>query len=277
MLRHISGIRIKTLLLLLLLSPSAYADTHAQLVKKYLKRSGIHETLASFPDQISALSAQKLLSSADPEFEKKAVTIMKQSFHVKEAQDHFFAYMLENADVAFLKKALAWQESPLGKKITAEELAAAKPEARQKLLDYLERLETTPPLKGRDAAIQKFEKTTGMSKRSAHIILELIRGMNESINQTLPADKRKTKADLEKELDRMRPMILDSMREKFILSSLYTYRNLTDKELSRYTAYYESETGRKELDLTIKAFSHVFSKWFERVLDRIRASSLENV
>ncbi len=266
-----------TLVIMVAATTSLFADTHAQLVKKYLKRSGIHETLASFPDQISALSAQKLFSSQDPEFEKKAVAIMKNSFHVKEAQDHFFAYMLENTDVTFLKKALAWQESALGKKITAEELAAASPEARDDLLRYLEKMETSPPPKNRDAAIRKFEKTTGVSKRSAHIILELIRGMNESINQALPPDKRKTRGDLEKDLDRMRPAIVESMREKFILSSFYTYRNLTDQELARYTAFYESETGKKELDLTIRAFSHVFSRWFDRVLDRIRSGFSENV
>jgi hypothetical protein len=101
--------------------------------------------------------------------------------------------------------------------------------------------------------------------------------MNESINETLPSNKRKTRAELEKVLDGMKPMILESMREKFILTSFYTYRNLTDKELARYTAYYESDTGKKELDLTIRAFSNVFSKWFERVMDRIRAGSLEKV
>lgn len=266
----IQKILVLTACVLMLFSDHLYADTHAQLVRKYLKQSGIQESLASFPDQVSSLSAQNLLSSNDPVYKKKAVAIMKKSFHVKEAQDHFFSFILENTDVAFLKKALDWQGSPLGKKITAEELAAASPQSRDDLLRYLENLEMSPPSKTREAAIRKFEKSTGMSKRSASIIIELIRGMNESINQTLPPGERKTRADLEKELDRMRPMILESMREKFILSSFYTYRNLTDKELDRYTAFYESETGRKELDLTIKAFSHVFRKWFERVMNRIQ-------
>ena len=108
-----------------------------------------------------------------------------------------------------------------------------------------------------------------MSKRSAHIILELVRGMNESVNLTLPKNRQKSRKEMEKELAEMRPVIRETMREKFILSSYYAYRNISDKELARYIAFYRSDTGKTELDVTINALSHVFAQWFDRVLKKI--------
>lgn len=258
-----------TLTLVLFLSPGLFAKTHKDLVKQYLKRSGINDIMATFPDQITVLSAQRLVGTENPGLEKKVAAIMKESFDVKQAQESVHAFFLKNTRTDFLEKELEWLNSPLGKKITAEELAASRPEAQDDLLRYLTRLQNAPPSEARAAAIRELEATTGMSKRSAHIILELVRGMNESVNLTLPKNRQKSRKEMEKELAEMRPVIRETMREKFILSSYYAYRNISDKELARYIAFYRSDTGKTELDVTINALSHVFAQWFDRVLKKI--------
>lgn len=270
---------VKTIVVAIMVTLSftahAFADTHEDLVKKYIKLSGIGEVISSFPDQISSISAQRLLTSEQPDLEKKVAAILKDSFDVKRSEENLYAFLLENTQVGFLEKAVQWGETPLAQKINAEEVAASKPESQAGLLRYMADLQEAPPSEARIAIIHEFEKTTGLSDLSTQIIIEMVRGMVESVNLALPEDKRQTQDQVDEEIEKIKSTIRGSIREQIILTSFYSYRNISDGELAQYIEFYKSDTGKTEIDVSSKAFTHVLKQWAAIVGEKITALAIE--
>lgn len=271
---------IKTIIVALLVALSftahAFAGAHEDLVKKYIKLSGFDEALSSFPDQISSISAQMLLTSKQPVLAKKITAIMRESFDVKRAEENLYTFLIGNTQIGFLEKAVQWAETPLAQKINTEEMAASKPEAQAGLLRFMADLQETPPSEARVALIHEYEKITGLAELSTQIIIEVMRGMGESVNLALPEDKRQTPNQMEEEMEKARLDIREAMREQIIITSLYSYRNISDEELTQYIEFYKSETGKTEIDVSGKALIHVLKQWSVIVGEKITALAIEN-
>jgi len=267
---------VAAIIMTLSFTAHTFAGTHENLVRTYIKLSGFNDLISSFPDQLSSISAQRLLTSERPDLERKITTIMKESFDVKRAQESLFTFLLQNTQIDFLEKEVQWGETPLAKKIQAEETAASRPEAQAGLLRYMADLQENPPSEARIAIIHEFEKTTGLSDLSTQIIIEMMRGMIESANLALPEDKRQTQDQVEEEIEKIRPTLRDAMRENMILTSLYTYRNISDGELTQYIEFYKSDTGKTEIDISGKALAHVLKQWIVIVGEKITALAIDN-
>ena len=115
------------------------------MVEKYIALSGLSEMLKVVPMQLDSLASQEALTSKEPEFDKKLLQLMKESYDKKEAAKALFNYLLENTDQKFLEEILQWLESPLAKKITKEELNSIEPARQANLSRYLTDLKLNPP------------------------------------------------------------------------------------------------------------------------------------
>lgn len=246
-----------------------FAGVHEDLVDKYIKISGIDEMLATFPGQIEAMNAQRILTSKNQELEKKIASIMKESFDITLADQNLYSFLLKNTDVNFLENLAQWYETPLAKKIIEEEMLSSGPESQAELLRYIADLQTNPPAQDRIAVIQELEKTTKLSELTTDIVLEMMRGMFEAFNLAMPEEKRQDIGNIEEEIGKIRPLIQESMRQQMILSSFYSYRNISNEELGKYIDFYKSNVGKKEIEVTGNAFAFVLKQWFVNVGEKI--------
>jgi len=96
-----------------------------------------------------------------------------------------------------------------------------------------------------------------------------MRGMFESFNLTLPEDKQKTMGDIEEEIQKYKPVIQNSLRQQMILSSFYSYRNISNEELIKYIEFYKSHTGKTEINVVGNAIANVLKQWFVDVTEKI--------
>ena len=67
----------------------------------------------------------------------------------------------------------------------------------------------------------------------------------------------------------MKPTLKEAFRQQVILSSFYTYRNISNEELNVYIKFYESELGQKEIKITGAALGDVLKQWFDDVAKKL--------
>ena len=267
--RRIATTLLLTIWITLSFTSHVFSGAHEKLVDKYIQLSGVDEMLLTFPDQIEAMSAQRLLTSEQPDLEKKITIIMTESFDVRLAEQNIYSYLLKNTDINFLANLTQWFETPLAQKIKEEEISSYGPDSQAELLHYIAELQTNPPSENRIAIIQELEKTTSLSELSANIAIEMMRGMFESFELALPEDKRQAMGNIEEEIRKIKPMIQESLRQQMILSSFYAYKNISNEELIKYIEFYKSNTGKKEIKVTGDALAYVLRQWFVDVGEKI--------
>ncbi len=254
-----------TLCLLLLSTGIAVAETHQEMVQRYIEISGIKNMLTSFPEQMDAMAAQARLTSRDPEVEKQVFEMMKESFNIERFEEELATYLLQNTDRQLLHKLLRWLESPLAKKVTREEVRSSSPSEQTNMIRYIIDMKELPPTEERIELIRRLEETTRMSDLMTKIFMEIMKGMMESVNLALPEMKRESLDRIYTEIGKMQPAMKDAFRQQIILSSFYTYRNISSRELTRYIHFYATETGQEEIRITGNALGYILKQWFSEV------------
>ncbi|MCP4265772.1 MAG: hypothetical protein GY777_09380 [Candidatus Brocadiaceae bacterium] len=246
-----------------------FAGLHEKLINKYIEISGLDQMLSTFPDQIDAIFSQNTLTSDQSETEKKVAVIMKESFDIVLVKKNLNSFLLQNTNINFFKNLINWLETPLAQKIKEEELSSSGPGSQAKLLRYIADLQTNPPSQDRITIIQEVERTTKLSELSTYIAMETIRGMLGSFNLTLPEGKRKSMGEIEEEIQAIKPSIQNSLQQQMILTSFYSYRNISNEELIEYIEFYKSNTGKAEILVVGKAIANVIKEWFVDVTEKL--------
>lgn len=249
----------------------AAADSREELIAKYIKLSGVENALDSFPDQIEALSTQRLMTSKTPETDKKSTELLKESFDERRVKKELITFISSKMDDALLQSLLKWYESPLAQKVVDEESKSSGADKQANLLRYLAGLQENPPAQDRITLIQEVEASTQLSELTTNITIEVMKGMFKTINLSLPKEKQVELADIEKDISDTKPLLKEEFRKQMILSSFYSYRNLSNDELKEYIAFYKTEAGQKEIEITGSALSHVLNLWFATAADKIFA------
>lgn len=260
------------LLFVLLVSGQVSAETHEELVESYITLSGMGEMLRSLPAEMDALASQRSLTSRHPDVESRVYRLVRESFDVRKARQNLSAYLLQHTDKPSVEEILRWLNTPLARKITREELNASGAGQQAEMLHYLADLQANPPPQRRIALVQEVERVTHLSELTTRIVMEVTRGMMESINLALPEDDRQPLEDSLKEMETMGPVIQEGFRQQMILTSFYAYRNISDKELDDYIRFYDSDLGRREIRITGDALGHVLKQWFEEFGRRLVAA-----
>ncbi len=246
-----------------------FAGVHEKLINKYIELSGLDQMLSTFPEQIDAMFSQKIITSEQPEKEKKLASIMKESFDILLIKENLKYFLIQNTDINFFEDLIKWLETPLAQKINEEALSSSGPGSRADLLRYITDLQTNPPSQDRIAIIQEVERTTKLSELSTYIAIEMMRSMFESFNLTLTKDKRKSMGEIEEEIKTIKPAIQNALRQQMILTSFYSYRNISNEELIKYIEFYKSNTGKTEINVVGMAIANVLKQWSFNVAKKI--------
>lgn len=269
----------KVLLVLAMLvglcSPAMADGRKADVVERAIELSGIMPTLESFSEQLGALMQQRQLVSENPEAEMKVYEILKDSYDVVLAKQYLFNHLKENADTADLEAALQVMESPLLRRITAEEMAAAAGQTNGDMLRYLGELQTNSPTPERILLIQKLVDASRMSETATDLAMTLIVGIQQSVNLVTPEEKRMSDDRIDEMTEQLRTNLEMSLRQQMIYGSFYTYRNVSDADLAAYVNYLQSDTGQNYTQAISEALVYVFSESFAGAGDKVAALAKE--
>ena len=157
--------------------------------------------------------------------------------------------LARDVDAAKLAEALAWYDSPLGRRVTAVELAArfagernasAAPEADR-------------PSAGRVALVERLDAGLGASETTVDITVAVVRSLVEALQPSLPALANLSRSQLDEQLAVARNRTLAVFKPAYIAGMLVAYQSLSDAELAAYLRFVESEAGRWYMSQTNRA------------------------
>jgi len=217
-------------------------DDQAELraLDDLLQRSGLKVQLDSLSAGIRAqfLRAHRRQSDQD---RQTIDHIVAERFAPEALYVKIRAEFQRDVETTRLQKALAWYGSPLGKRITGQELAALASAGGAEALADLER---NRPSARRLELIERLDAGGGASETTVDVTIAIVRSLTVAFQPGLPAVAGLSRDQLDRQIARARGRTLEDMRRICMVNMLLAYRGLSDDELDQYVQFVESEGGR---------------------------------
>jgi len=208
-------------------------DEHAGLVARVVKLDGLDKAFDAIPAVFDSIAGQQQLVSPHASEEQQIYSEVRKAIDLDGARKALTGHLESNADDETLKAVLIWLESPLGRKISAEEINAATEADPTAMQRYLASLRSDPPPRERIELMQRFvaqkRMAEALAKITRHVTIAMLTGLSEG-GGCPPEDP----ADIEATLKEYDERLVESMRQQSILSTIYAYRKLTDDEIEQY-------------------------------------------
>ncbi|MGD8569648.1 MAG: DUF2059 domain-containing protein [Gammaproteobacteria bacterium] len=173
------------------------------------------------------------------------IKIGKDAFHEPAMGKIIVAHLAENMTDDQMKKVLDWHTTKIAKKITQLENEAATPEGQKKLLAYAQQLSTQQPEQTYIAQIQKL----AIASKSIDLAVEIASNMQFSMGAGMAMATSGDKAvDLDAiaaQIEKAKPQLQQQLSQYIFITMLYTYKDLSKQELTRYIEFANSPTGSK--------------------------------
>ena len=172
-----------------------------------------------------------------------------------------------------LGEVLPWLRSPVARKITQAENDALSPEAQAGLLVYAQNMQQNQPPQERVVIIEEFIEAADMVDNAINIAMELFEGITASMNSAFPEENRIDQSRIRSLVERIRPTIEKQMEQNIRVSTYYTYRDISNEEISAYIDFLDSESGSQFNKIGTQAITQVLVDYFSEVGKELAAST----
>ena len=220
------------LLLLMICTTPVWADTHDQLYKV----AGWPEQRAHFTDALDA-AQQRYRSSLPPAVYQALVNNSNQRFEAKAVDRRAEAQL--RAQLGDPNPALAFFQSPLGRKIVAAELLATRRDQLAKNAKGLPRIEASD---SRLLIIGHLAQALPAREAGAEVSLAIAGVAADSLSQMIPGLLGGGQA--QSMLNGQRQRLMEQIGSDLNNTLLYVYRDLSDAELEEFANFAESTEGK---------------------------------
>lgn len=233
----------------------AQSDEAGATAHRLMVRSGLSVQLRGYAAQIENEIKQNP-AKLDGQLIAALGAAAREAFRAELLQEDMTRRIAKKLTVADMKTALAWLETPLGRRITlAEELASAALDERS-LRAYLEHLKATPLPEKRKGLIAELVSVTHAVRAAAATQEAMALGVALGMDSMQPRERRVGEAELRARLRQALPpdQVQAALAQQLPLVYAYTYRDLPDADLSAYAAFLKSVGGKRYHDGMTGAF-----------------------
>jgi hypothetical protein len=137
-----------------------------------------------------------------------------------------------------------WFRAPVGRKVTALEIAASGPEAAPKIAAFAAGLKTSRPPAARLELVQRLDWVTGTSHETTDIALAIAGSIARAAAAAASPERRARAGLVERRVEEMRGQVGATIAEDVMTQMLYVYAPLSDDELRQYVDFLASPAGR---------------------------------
>jgi hypothetical protein len=174
------------------------------------------------------------------------------------------AELAKRLTAAEIAAALAWLDSPTGRKLTALEEQAATVEAQQRLESAAQR--GIPPLaEARAKTLHSLVEATRADEVGVAVLIETAIGINEGLALFGVENPNVSLADLRSELEKERARLVSELRQQTFTAFALVYAEASDAELAALLAFARSPAGVRYHDGTSRAFSNTLAQAAKRL------------
>ena len=139
------------------------------------------------------------------------------------------------------ESAIAWLDSPVGRRSTAAEMSALAPDAAAAFQAYMPTLLSLP--EPRKALVREYLDITGAEAQTATLVTIPLRGYAAALRRSVPETDRGSDAEYDQ---RTTEMETDAVRQYLALmpaSTAFTFRELSDNDFRAMLDFYRSPVG----------------------------------
>lgn len=147
-------------------------------------------------------------------------------------------------DARQLDAMAVWFRSSLGRKITALEIAASRPEAAPRLAALAAGLRAAPPAPVRLLLVQQLDWVSGTTQDTTDLALAVAGSVIRAAAAAAPAERRARAGVVERRVAEMRGAMAAALGDNVRAQMLYVYASLDDAELKQYVNFLASPPGR---------------------------------
>jgi hypothetical protein len=259
--------RFKILLWIILLSffpglAPAQNDKDA-LVQELFIKSGMEKQFEQLPLIIQA--GFDRLAKEDEHLQKLPKNLLssisalaREAFAPESLKAAMLPELKAQLTVQDMKQVLKWLDSPLGRKCTDLEVAAATPEAEAEMEQYGAQIRKSPPAAPRLAVLKKLDGALAATDSAAEVAIGSQVAVALAINATLPREQQRPLAEIRREMQKTRHLVEAEARAQTLIALLYTYRSLSEAQLRQYLEFLKSPAGSKFMSVSTAAFNEAF-------------------
>jgi hypothetical protein len=224
--------RLFSLLLLMICTMPVWADTLDQLYKT----AGWPDQRAHFTDAVSA-AQQRYRNSLPPAVYQALVSNSNQRFQAQAMDQRAQAQLRSN--LSNPAPALAFFQSPLGRKVVAAELLATRKDQLAKNAKGLPKIQASDT---RQLIIGHLAQALPAREAGAEVSLAIAGVAADSLSSMIPGLFGAGQA--QGLLDGQRQRLMNQIGEDLNNTLLYVYRDLSDAELEQFSTFAESAEGQ---------------------------------
>lgn len=233
-------------------------------VKNFLDESGIMHQIKDIPLIISE-QFEAEASRFEPETRAKIRAAIIDAFQEEQLVSDAISFILADVQQAQISHIMDWLERPLTQKMNQLELIASSEEVEELRNAYFMSLEDNPPPQTRIDIILDFDDLTNTTDHTVFFISDLYLTLIQAMNPFLPVHEQVSRDDLEV----MREMIIREMYNSYknvtVMMNLFTYREVSDRELLEYIDYYRTPSGSWFASISYGVFDHILTKANDRI------------
>lgn len=226
---------------LLTFSLASLADTYTELYET----AGWKDQRANFADALTA-AQQRYKNTLPPAVFQALVTNSNRRFAADAIDRRALQALRENLQQP--QPALAFFQSPLGRKIVASEVLAARSEQLAKYGNGLPRVEAQS---NRQLLIRHLAQALPASEAGAEVSLALAGVAADSLDQMLPGILGGGQA--QSLLQGQRERLVQQMESDLDNTLLWVYRDLSDAELEQFLEFARSSEGEAYYQAALQA------------------------
>lgn len=244
-------------LLLNLLPCQVAADDNLQATGQLLVQSGVDEQIRQFPKAMAFKIGQiyelgqcdeKSFTAINQAISKTINTTTMTNIVNQDIQQQL------NADE--LQQLAAWYNSPLGKKISALELASSSEKAYAEMKNKGELLFASQK---RLALVKEIDNTLHATDWAVNVELQSTIAMLGGLAQIQHKNITANLVQFASQLDEQKALLKPQVEKSIWLWYMYTYQKLSPQELQAYLTFLQQPNTRKFNSVALKSLSHAIT------------------
>ena len=230
------------------------SDETNQLARLLVLRSGMAVQIHAIPLQFEQSAAQH--RGRVPAHVIALVTQAgKEAFQPAKLHEEVVRNVAGKMSPAAMREALGWLESDVGRRVTAAEEDAATSASEASMTRYLDGLKKRPPSQQRVKLIGDVMGVANVVESSAGTLEALTLGIAVGFDAMQPREKQAGAAVLHSRLrdSNLRGQLLANLGAALPALMLFTYRDVSDADLSAYVTFMQSSAGAQYTRVGLQA------------------------
>lgn len=257
-----------TLFLLLAPFTQAAPEKNGDPLQQLLALSGFTDQIEQLPHVMQSSIARIYEMELCDETSFNIITAsIKRTFSPQQLNQMVHDDLGKKIPAATMEDMLAWYRSPLGKKITALEIASSQPEAYPLMKQASDRLFADPKRVEMARQIDALAKGTDWA---VNIELQAKIAMLSALAQIQHKNITPSLIQLATQLDQQKREMRPHIEKAITLWYLYTYQDLDEKEIRTYMEFLQTNTAQTFNRMALGSLSSAITVVIENFLIDIR-------